>query len=124
MKKSFTINIIKIYVLILYLTLINIELKAQLNVDISYTPLDLVQNILVSQGVTVTNVQFTGNNSQKAYFSGNTNIGFTDGILLTTGGATVAIGPNNSGSAQVSVNTPGDADLEALVNYTTFDASA
>ena len=31
MKKSFTINIIKIYVLILYLTLINIELKAQLN---------------------------------------------------------------------------------------------
>ncbi|HOU82579.1 MAG TPA: hypothetical protein PLK62_05255, partial [Bacteroidales bacterium] len=64
MKKSFTINIIKIYVLILYLTLINIELKAQLNVDISYTPLDLVQNILVSQGVTVTNVQFTGNNSQ------------------------------------------------------------
>jgi len=44
--------------------------------------------------------------------------------LLTTGGATVAIGPNNSGSAQVSVNTPGDADLEALVNYTTFDASA
>ena len=124
MKKSFTINIIKIYVLILYLTLINIELKAQLNVDISYTPLDLVQNILVSQGVTVTNVQFTGNNSQKAYFSGNTNIGFTDGILLTTGGATVAIGPNNAPNASISVNTPGDADLEALVNYTTFDASA
>ena len=41
---------------------------SQLNVDVSYSAFDLVQNILIGQGITVTNVQFTGNNAQKAYF--------------------------------------------------------
>lgn len=102
---------------------ITFTVNGQLNVDVSYSAFDLVQNILIGQGVTVTNVQFTGNNSQKAYFYGTTNIGFTEGVLLTTGGATVAIGPNNTGSAQVSVNTAGDADLENIIQNVTNDAS-
>jgi gliding motility-associated-like protein len=120
MKKLF----IHLKSLIFYnIILITFTVNGQLNVDISYSAFDLVQNILIGQGVTVTNVQFTGNNAQKAYFYGTTNIGFTDGVLLTTGGATVAIGPNNTGSAEVPVNTPGDADLENIINYVTNDAS-
>ena len=102
---------------------ITFTVNGQLNVDVSYSAFDLVQNILIGQGVTVTNVQFTGDNAQKAYFYGTTNIGFTDGILLTTGGATVAIGPNTTGSANVAVNTAGDADLENIIQNVTNDAS-
>lgn len=119
--KSFFISLKRL--IFLNIIFFPFTLNAQLNVDISYTAFDLVQNILIGQGVTVTNVQFTGDNAQKAYFYGTTNIGFTDGILLTTGGATVAIGPNTTGSANVAVNTAGDADLENIINYATNDAS-
>ncbi len=119
--KSFFISLKRL--IFLNIIFFPFTLNAQLNVDISYTAFDLVQNILIGQGVTVTNVQFTGDNAQKSYFYGTTNIGFTDGILLTTGGATVAIGPNTTGSANVAVNTAGDADLENIINYATNDAS-
>ena len=120
MKKIY--NFIRI-LLFLSIIMFSLPVWSQLNVDVSYSAFDLVQNILIGQGITVTNVQFTGNNAQKAYFYGTTNIGFTDGVLLTTGGATVAIGPNNSGSASVSVDTPGDADLSAIIGVPTNDAS-
>ncbi|HQM78925.1 MAG TPA: choice-of-anchor L domain-containing protein, partial [Bacteroidales bacterium] len=119
--KSFFISLKRL--IFLNIIFFPFTLNAQLNVDISYTAFDLVQNILIGQGVTVTNVQFTGDNAQKAYFYGTTNIGFTDGILLTTGGATVAIGPNNDASAEVYVGTDGDVDLENIINHVTNDAS-
>jgi hypothetical protein len=81
--KSFFISLKRL--IFLNIIFFPFTLNAQLNVDISYTAFDLVQNILIGQGVTVTNVQFTGDNAQKSYFYGTTNIGFTDGILLTTG---------------------------------------
>lgn len=37
---------------------ITFTVNGQLNVDVSYSAFDLVQNILIGQGVTVTNVQF------------------------------------------------------------------
>jgi len=53
---------------------------------------------LVGQGMTVSNVSLNCANSAYGTFSnGNTtNMGITNGILLTTGNATSAIGPNNS----------------------------
>ena len=52
--KSFFISLKRL--IFLNIIFFPFTLNAQLNVDISYTAFDLVQNILIGQGVTVTNV--------------------------------------------------------------------
>lgn len=68
----------------------------QLITNASQTPAALVQGVLQGPGVTISNVTFNGNtvpNSAFGYFTANgTNLGITEGILLTTG--TVLNGPN------------------------------
>ncbi|MEY2703741.1 MAG: hypothetical protein RLY43_2380, partial [Bacteroidota bacterium] len=90
--------------------------KAQLNVNnTTITPAQLVQNILLGSGITVSNVKFNGLTlnanlvrDQAGHFTGGstTNIGIDYGLLLTTGKAQVAIGPNNSGSTTLATANP------------------
>ena len=73
--------------------------QAQLAVQNVLTPNDLVNNILVGQGVTVSNVMFNGQpantvNDQVGSFIGtNSNIGLTNGLLLATGKVVWSKGP-------------------------------
>lgn len=63
---------------------------AQLIISPNPTAAYAVQDILVGQGVTASNFQYTGANVAWATFSTGstpTNLGFTEGILLTTGKA-------------------------------------
>jgi gliding motility-associated-like protein len=103
--------------------LVNLN-KTQAQLEVQNQPVqDLVQNVLLGQGVTATNITFTGNVSQFGTFNGvNSNIGLNNGVLMTTGGLTVALGPNNQGGASVPTggSTNGDPDL-ALVASTTPD---
>ncbi len=72
----------------------------------AWTATDLVQNILVGQGVQVSNVRFNGATGVIGcdaigtfYTDSNaatTNMGLREGILLTTGSITGAPGPNTS----------------------------
>ncbi|HRY97499.1 MAG TPA: choice-of-anchor L domain-containing protein [Bacteroidales bacterium] len=93
----------------------------------------LVKNVLIGQGVTVSNVKF--NNLTTAIPHGAigtfqtganaTNLGLTSGILLTSGTATIAVGPNNSGSDGSAI-TPNisDPQLAALIpGYTVNDVA-
>lgn len=99
--------------------------QAQLAVQNVLTPNDLVNNILVGQGVTVSNVMFNGQpantvNDQVGSFIGtNSNIGLTSGLLLATGKVVLVEGPNNYPSLTVPPanpwNTP-DPDLSYFVN--------
>ena len=77
------------------------SLSAQLIVDSStYTEQELIQDILVGEGVQVNNVSFTGNIIQRGFFDGtNTNLNINRGIMLATGNITVAVGPNDSDGA-------------------------
>ena len=58
---------------------------------------------------------------QQGTFSGGTTVGGADGIgigsgvILTTGTAKAAVGPNNSASETGQAGGPGDADLSALL---------
>ena len=109
--------------------------QAQLVVDNTITVQDLVQNVLLGGGVTVSNVMFNGvpgtsANVQAGTFDGtNCNVGMPDGILISSGDINVAIGPNNIGSATVGAGSgPGDPDLTQLLNegggsYNTNDAA-
>lgn len=69
--------------------------SAQLLLDFDLTPEEMAQN-LVGVGVEIFNVEVTAADSSYAYYSSsNTEIGTSEGILLTTGRALNAIGPND-----------------------------
>ncbi|HEU4717250.1 MAG TPA: choice-of-anchor L domain-containing protein [Bacteroidia bacterium] len=103
--------------------MINLPMKAQLTVNTSVTANQLISSLL-GGGLNVSNV--TLNCAPGAYgtFSnGNTtNIGINNGIMLTTGQAANAIGPNNSASAGTCNGTSGaDPQLTALEPLATED---
>jgi gliding motility-associated-like protein len=102
-------------------------LIAQLVIDNAQTPQQLVQNVLLGQGVTATNITFNGQPLQIASFtSTNTNLGLTSGVVMSTGECQIAIGPNNSSGNTLPTtgfNTPGDADLDNISAAGTFDAA-
>jgi hypothetical protein len=94
------------------------------------TPLQLVQNHLVGAGITVSNVTFNGTSTaitsdQIGTFAtagiATAQLGLSGGILMTSGKASLAIGPNNLGGAGSQVGGPGDPDLNTLCGSTTAD---
>lgn len=103
---------------------------AQLTVDnTTMTPEQLVTNVLLGGGVTVSNVTFNAGaattvNEQAGFFDASAaNVGLQSGVILGSGNVTVAIGPNNSpsqslgGSGQMGV----DPDLAAITPNQIFD---
>lgn len=98
---------------------------SQLQVTTGGTATSIVQT-LVGPGVTVSNAVINCPGNAYGTFSNGatTNIGLTSGIILTSGSASIAIGPNTSGSAGVNNSAPGDAQLNTLSGVTTFDACA
>ena len=99
--------------------------NAQLTVGTVQTPLQLVQNVLLGNGILASNISFNGNapgqlDPQFASFnSTNSNVGITQGVILSTGLATMAVGPNNGVAAGALNNSPvagiaNDPDLMIL----------
>jgi gliding motility-associated-like protein len=103
-------------------------LGAQLVTNGNQTPAQLVQNVLVGQGVTVSNVTFSGSPGAIGSFqAANTSLGIQEGIILTTGTiSNVAVGPhgpNNRPDAGMNNNAPGFGPLTQIVGTSTFNAS-
>lgn len=97
---------------------------AQLTVNGSLTPQQLVQTILIGNGVSANNITYNGAPVAIGSFNGTaSNIGIASGILLTTGNLINAIGPNNLGGQGLDNNRSGDADLNIISGVTTFDAA-
>lgn len=101
-----------------------ITTNAQLTVNGSFTPAQLVDTLL-GTGVTASGVTYTGNINCRGTFNGTmSNIGFSSGVLLTCGNLTNAIGPNNLSGASVGNGLPGDPDLDMIMSPTaSFDAT-
>ena len=99
-----------------------IDAFGQLMVDTSYTPTELVQNILIGQGVLASNITYEGADSQRGFFnSQNSNVGIESGVILSNGDVHIAIGPNEAGGAGHNALGNSDADLTQLSNVNTFD---
>ncbi len=87
------------------------------------TASDLV-NTIVGSGVTTSNIVYTGSPNGAGTFSGFSTIGIDNGIILSSGNAADAVGPNDSQSKTGALDVPGDPDLDALVSpNATTDAS-
>ncbi len=92
---------------------------AQLKVDPNISIQDAITR-LVGSGVRVTNIRVNCPSSKGrpyGYFTDNTGtLGMDDGLVITTGAATNAVGPNNSASkTQSNKNEEQDSDLASIV---------
>ena len=94
-----------------------------IDVTENLTPTELVQNILIGNScanvsnVVVSNSYDFGNGSSYGYFSANgSGFPFNEGIVLTTGKATSAIGPNGGIISEGPTSWGGDSDLEEALD--------
>jgi hypothetical protein len=79
---------------------------------------------ILGSGITISNATYTGAAGAAGTFTSGGNIGISNGIILTSGGATVAQGPNNLSGAGVANGTTGLSSLDGLIpGYTTHDAT-
>ena len=95
------------------------EMKSQVKVNTSMPLREMIER-LVGPGVKVSNIRVNCPSDKGlpyAYFEDNTGtIGIEDGLLMTTGAAQNAIGPNNSGAvSQSNGNNSQDPDLAVLL---------
>jgi len=111
---------------------------AQLTVTTGQTAQQLVQNVLVGSGVTVSNVTYSGAAATIGHFttgSSSTNLGMAGGIIMATGlvDGSVPTGTGNSaypiGSTSLNfnswtTNTGSDADLVNLISGNTVNDAA
>lgn len=100
--------------------------SGQLGIDDGISATEAVTDVLIGGGVTIDNIQHSGDNNQLGYFNSLfSNIGLDSGIVLSTGSVLGAIGPNNTSSLTSSGGNIGasDPDLEILSGSETNDAS-
>lgn len=93
----------------------------QLVVNEGLTPAQLVQNVLLGGGVSVSNIMFNGVPSPGTAIDGSGaftqtgNLGLDAGVILSTGFASSAIGPEDEFSGDDIGNNGDDPDLESIV---------
>jgi len=118
-------NIRFAYLLLFLTTLVTTNVTAQyIKVDDTYTAQKLVEDVLINNdcasvsNVSVSGGAFANSNQSYGYFNGNGSIfPFKDGIVLSTGRALGAMGPNDSLLDDgAGMDWPGDQDLEAALN--------
>lgn len=84
-------------------------------------------NSLIGSGITIDNssVNYIGASGQAGFFkNGSSSVGIEQGVIMTTGLATNALGPNNVGNKSTAHGTAGDSDLTALgQGASTYDAN-
>ncbi len=110
--------------LILNLLFIVVICKAQIAITPNQTALLLTNKIIATSGtlgVTISNAVLTCDSMANAEFSGSSNLGITDGILLSNG-YTSSLAGNYSTMASEMLNAPGDSTIYNIVNLPTYDA--
>lgn len=113
-------------VLLFIFCLIALQLRPQSLTIIENTNAEeatqMVYDKLVSGGIQVYNVQFSGYPQSGGTFTGEAGNGLSSGLILTSGKAGMAIGPNTSPGAGRNNGIGGDPDLSVLADDDTFDA--
>lgn len=102
------------------------KVQAQvISVNDQFTAQQLVEDFLInSPCANVSNIQISGhtfsngNKSYGAFQSNGSNFPFLEGVIITTGRAVSAVGPNTSLLSEGPTSWGGDSDLEAAIGET------
>jgi len=92
-------------IILLLLSTVSQSIQAQLVVDNTLTVEQLVNDILLGEGVTASNITFNGEPGNTVHVqvgsfdSENSNVPIIEGVLMATGNINVAVGPNTQGGA-------------------------
>ena len=121
---------LRIYNLIICLGLV-LQGYGQITVESTETVEYYVQNVLLGEGISATNITFNGLpanevNLQCGFFNSvNSNVGIDSGLVMATGNINVVVGPNNQGGATQAppVSTDGDDDLEMIAGIQVNDVA-
>lgn len=86
---------------------------------------NLLVDTILGSGISVSGIIYSGADSASGIFTGglSSGIGIENGIVLTSGDAALIDNSNDSDAATGNNALSGDADLDALVPETTFDAT-
>lgn len=117
---------LKFYLAVLVVMLFVVTRAYTLTVNSVTGASDLVNTIIDPATVTVSNISFTGTLDAVGIFSDglSSGLGIDRGIILTTGSAAGAVGPNDEEDYSVNNGLSGDSDLDTLVDpYVTYDAT-
>lgn len=113
----------KIISLFVFLILLSNSGKAQyIQVDDNRAVEDLVENVLInSPCANVSNISVSGwaflNGNSYGYFDANgSSFPFQDGVIISTGRAASAVGPNANLLSEGPTNWSGDTDLQNAIN--------
>lgn len=87
------------------------------------TPTQLVSDVFLGDCLTASNIQFTGSTAAIGTFTNGWRLGINSGIVLTTGSAGLAIGPNVWADEGMDNLLPGNSLLTNLVGAPTYDAT-
>ena len=88
---------------------------SQMNVSQTMTPTQYVNDVLLGEGVTATNVQFSGSMEQIGYLTGGTGFSLESGVILSTDLATNPATCNPTGGC-ATCGGAGDPDLLTVAN--------
>jgi len=95
---------------------------AQMVIDNTLTPTQLVQDVLLGQGVQVSNISFSGQQMQIGYFDAtNATFPIVEGIVMSSGDVTEVPGAGGT-FASTGGGGAGDADLNVVSSDSTEDA--
>lgn len=118
---------IKYLVLTLFLaSSFGLSSKAQLVIQDFLTDVQLVQDVLLGDGVQVMNITSTGHPQAIGEFStgaGIPSIPMERGIIISTGRIFDAVGPNIDPGTSTDNGRPGDSDIESIIGMTSNDAA-
>jgi gliding motility-associated-like protein len=98
--------------------------NAQFIVAEGFSAQVLVDNVLVGEGVKTRNISYTGHNRAIALFENGdkAELGLDKGIIISSGLAADAKGPNDSEDNTQDLSYPGDPTLDKIAGLQTGDA--
>jgi len=106
---------------------LSVPLTAQLAIDSGVSAADAIENTLLGEGVTATNITLSGDGNQVGTFDCiDCNLGLATGVIVGSGNVSLASGPNGSGFSSLDGGNWGasDSDLEILNPGFTFNDAA
>ncbi len=95
------------------------NLICQIVIDDTKTPEEIIQKI-TGNGVKISNLQLVCPNNAYGFFE-SPNTPVTEGVILSTGKAIGAIGPDNNPGFSFNHGTAGDNQLDVIAGYPTYD---